>query len=83
MIIYVTRDHEPMGGFYSGSAALLPPTPFAEEIRRVDGFPEELWKDLMDGGKILPGPEELPEEQRTLDEFWFPWFDKGVAIWRK
>ena len=65
-----------MGGFYSGSIENAP-SPFAEEIRRVDDFPDEEWELLNEGSWIAPGPDG------TFDDYWFPYFDGGKTIWRR
>ena len=75
MIIYITRDYEPQGGFYSGSLERTPP-PFADEIRRADDFPDEVWEAINQGG-LTPGPDG------TFDDLWFPYFDRAVTIWRR
>lgn len=74
MKVYVSRDWEPEGGFYSASLDKNV-LPYTDEIRVVDDFPDELWRELMAGGTILPG------DDGTYDEFWFPHFDSGRTIW--
>lgn len=76
MRLYITRDYEPAGGFYSGAIEKTVDL-FAEEIRVLDDFPDDIWADLNAGGVILPGSDG------TLDEFWFPYFDRAATIWRR
>ena len=75
MNVYVTRDYEPLGGFYSGST-LKDVGPFAEEIRAVAGFPDDVWQQGMTSGFPL-------DPDGTSDSFWFGHFRTGTTIWSK
>ena len=75
LILYIERQTSPEGGYYSASSERLPTSICTNEIRVVDEFPQELW-DKVNRGEIEHGKDG------TLDDFWFPYFDKARIIWR-
>ena len=75
MNLYVMREFEPLGGFYSASS-VRELSPFADEIRLVSDFPEEVWDEGMATGFPL-------DNDGSSDTFWFEWFGRGVPIWTR
>jgi hypothetical protein len=80
--IYILRDDDPHGGYYAGQDWF----PVEEwerativEVRTVDMPPEE-WQFIIGGEAPIT---VMPDQSWSHDEWWQPWWDKGVTGWTR
>lgn len=74
MRVYILRDDDPLGGFYSAQETAVAHLQTAE-VRECD-IPRELWDSVMTGSVELG-------EDGTLDHLWYDWFEKGTVVWER
>lgn len=79
MILYILRDLDPRGGYFS--AQPFKPNPVEErdnvvEVRAVRDFPEEVWEFALAGG--------LPVDiDHSNDSTWVEWWDQAEPVWSR
>ena len=86
MILYITRDRNPDGGFYSAASQQYSPGRTDDEIRIVRDFPDEEWeKGSREGFPLDPvNPDSLyPGQVPGSDVYWYPWWLTGETIWSR
>lgn len=84
MIIYLVRYGNPAdGGYYAAQDHKPIVAPWgreerwADEVRVVDEFPEDVWEFAIQGG--LP----VDPEGEGHDLVWEPWWREATTIWKR
>jgi hypothetical protein len=77
VVIYISRDSDPVGGYFHAEDR-KPDMTIARrtitEVREVEGFPDDVWPFVLVGG--------LPvDSDGSNDSTWAAWWPEGRTVW--